>query len=78
MNKNLKNRTRFEEDRNRTINDFYRMNLDETAENGQMKMAYHTYLGNTPGSKRALEELLITKNSQFDTSSHKQSIVSQA
>ena len=74
MSKNLKNRTRFEEDRNRTINDFYRMNLDDTMENGQMKQVYRTYLGNTPGSKKALEELL-NKNSE---NGHKQSVQSNA
>lgn len=56
--KNFKNKARFEEDRNRTINDYYRMNLDVTAQNHHMSGAYNAYLKNTPGSKKALEELL--------------------
>lgn len=56
--KNFKNKARFEEDRNRTINDYYRMNLDVTAQNQHMSGAYNAYLKNTPGSKKALEELL--------------------
>lgn len=56
--KNFKNKARFEEDRNRTINDYYRMNLDQTSESLHMSGAYNAYLKNTPGSKKALEELL--------------------
>ncbi len=41
LQKNLKNRTRFEEDRNKTINDYYRMNLDQTVEKSGMTGAYH-------------------------------------
>ncbi len=41
LQKNLKNRTRFEEDRNKTINDYYRMNLDQTAQKSGMAGAYH-------------------------------------
>lgn len=58
MKKNINKSQRFEEDRNRTINDYYRMNLDQTAESLHMTGAYHAYLENTPGSKKALEELL--------------------
>jgi hypothetical protein len=58
----LTNHTRFEEDRNRTINDYYRMNLDTTAEKEKMIDAYHAYLENTPGSKKALHELLTKKH----------------
>lgn len=54
----MSNSTRFEEDRNRTINDYYRMNLDQTAEKERMADAYHAYLENSPGSKKALKELL--------------------
>jgi hypothetical protein len=61
LQKNLKNKTRYEEDRTRTINDYYRMNLDRTVENGNMASAYHAYLENTPGSKKALQELLDKK-----------------
>merc|ERR1719468_620767 len=61
LQKNLKNKLRFEEDRNRTINDYYRMNLDQTSESLHMTGAYHAYLENTPGSKKALEELLLKK-----------------
>ena len=62
LKNNLTNHTRFEEDRNRTINDYYRMNLDTTAEKDKMKDAYHAYLENTPGSKKALHELLTKKH----------------
>lgn len=62
LKNNLTNHTRFEEDRNRTINDYYRMNLDTTAEKEKMKDAYHAYLENTPGSKKALHELLTKKH----------------
>lgn len=41
LQKNLKNRSRYEEDRNRTINDYYRMNLDQTSESLKMTGAYH-------------------------------------
>ena len=62
LRNNLTNHTRFEEDRNRTINDYYRMNLDTTAEKEKMKDVYHAYLENTPGSKKALHELLTKKH----------------
>jgi hypothetical protein len=58
LKRNLTNKNRFDEDRNRTINDYYRMRLDQTAEKEKMIEAYHAYLENTPGSKKALEELL--------------------
>lgn len=61
LQKNFKSRARFEEDRNRTINDYYRMSLDQTSESLSMSGAYHAYLENTPGSKKALEELLTKK-----------------
>lgn len=54
----MNNKIRFEEDRNRTINDYYRMNLDQTVDNEAMTKAYNAYLKNTPGSKQALTELL--------------------
>ena len=38
------------------------MNLDTTAEKEKMKDAYHAYLENTPGSKKALQELLTKKH----------------
>ncbi len=38
------------------------MNLDTTAEKDKMKDAYHAYLENTPGSKKALHELLTKKH----------------
>ena len=57
----MTNHTRFEEDRNRTINDYYRMNLDSTAK-GKMVGTYHAYLENTPGSRKALNELLTKKH----------------
>ena len=41
LQKNLRNKARFDEDRNKTINDFYRMNLDQTAEKSAMTGAYH-------------------------------------
>jgi hypothetical protein len=37
------------------------MNLYKTAEKEKMVKAYHAYLENTPGSKKALEELLNKK-----------------
>ena len=49
LKKNLDNKTRFEEDRNRTINDYYRMNLDQVADKEKMTSAYRAYLENTPG-----------------------------
>ena len=63
MKRNLTNQNRFEEDRNRTINDYFRMHLDQTAEKEKMKEAYHAYLENTPGSKKALQELLANNKS---------------
>lgn len=54
----LNNRNRIAEDRSRTINDYYRMNLDQTAEKTKMIEAYRAYLENTAGSKQALKELL--------------------
>lgn len=66
MKKNLTNKTRFEEDRNRTINDYYRMNLDQTVDNETMMRAYEAYLSNTPGSKKALEELLNKRQEHTD------------
>lgn len=63
MKRNLTNQRRFEEDRNRTINDYYRMHLDQTAEKEKMIEAYHAYLESTPGSKKALEELLNNNKS---------------
>lgn len=60
----MENKNRFEEDRNRTINDYYRMNLDQVGDKEKMSSTYRAYLENTPGSKKALEELLsnqITK-----------------
>jgi hypothetical protein len=38
------------------------MNLDQTAEKEKMIEAYHAYLENTAGSKKALKELLSKKN----------------
>ena len=38
------------------------MNLDTTAEKEKMIDAYHAYLENTPGSKKALHELLTKKH----------------
>lgn len=38
------------------------MNLDSTAEKEKMIDAYHAYLENTPGSKKALHELLTKKH----------------
>jgi hypothetical protein len=61
LKNNYHNNNRFEEDRNRTINDYYRMNLDKNSKDQKMTSVYHAYLENTPGSKKALEELL-TKN----------------
>jgi hypothetical protein len=37
------------------------MNLDQTAEKEKMIEAYHAYLENTTGSKKALKELLSKK-----------------
>lgn len=54
----LNDRNRIAEDRSRTINDYYRMNLDQTAEKTKMIDAYRAYLENTAGSKQALKELL--------------------
>ncbi|CAF0790077.1 unnamed protein product [Brachionus calyciflorus] len=62
IKKNYKSTTRFEEDRKRTINDYFRMRLNETADREGMTKAYHAYLENSAGSKKALEELLITSN----------------
>jgi hypothetical protein len=85
LKNNLTNHTRFEEDRNRTINDYYRMNLDSTAEKEKMKDAYHAYLENTPGSKKALQELLSrkhvlapVKNDKNDTDSDKKHSVRES
>lgn len=62
VKKNINSRMRFEEDRNRTINDYYRMNLDQTVDSETMTRAYNAYLQNTPGSKKALAELLNQNN----------------
>ena len=45
------------------------MNLDQTADNQKMANAYRAYLENTPGSKKALEELL-TKGNNSDKKDH--------
>jgi len=58
LEKNLKNKARFEEDRNRTINDYYRMNLDQTADTEKTWDTFRAYLENTPGSKKALKEII--------------------
>ena len=66
LKNNLNNRTRFEQDRNRTINDYYRMNLDLTVEKVKMVEVYHAYLENSAGSKKALEEVLSNKQKKSE------------
>jgi hypothetical protein len=51
-----------EKDYKRTRDDFYRMQLDNVAgyhetNRENMIRAYHSYLENTPGSKKALRDL---------------------
>ena len=51
-----------EKDYKRTQDDFYRMQLDNAAVHHQanrenMLRVYHSYLGSTPGSKKAIREL---------------------
>ncbi len=45
-------------DRNRTINDYYRMNLDQSIGNQKSWEIFSAYLQNTPGSKKALKEIM--------------------
>lgn len=66
LEKNLKNKTRFEADRNRTINDYYRMNLDHSVDTEKTWETFRAYLENTPGSKQALKEIM-TKTKQTDS-----------
>ena len=54
----MKNKNRVEEDRNRTINDYYRMNLDQSASNDKTWDCFRAYLENTPGSKKAIKEII--------------------
>ena len=60
LQKNLSSQTRFEDDRQRTINDYFRMGLDKGVGKGMMD-ACHAYLENTPGSKKAIKEILSKK-----------------
>jgi hypothetical protein len=51
-----------QKDYQRTRNDLYRMQLDQVhryheINRNNMLRAYHAYLENTPGSKKALQEL---------------------
>jgi hypothetical protein len=52
--------TRKAEDKSRTVNDFYRMKLDQfhPVSKRHMLQVYRAYLENTLGSKQALHELL--------------------
>lgn len=61
--------TQVEKDYRRTRNDLYRMQLDNVAgyregNRDNMVRVYHSYLENTPGSKKALREVCdqITAN----------------
>ncbi|CAF2387662.1 unnamed protein product [Rotaria sp. Silwood2] len=59
---NLKADNQKEKDYKRTQDDFYRMQLDNAAGNPKvnrenMVRVYHSYLGTTPGSKKALRDL---------------------
>lgn len=54
--------TRKEKDYKRTQNDFYRMQLDSAvgyhpSNREHMVRVYHSYLGTTPGSKKAIRDL---------------------
>ncbi len=61
------NQERFEQDRNRTIKDYYRLNLDKI-ENDKMVKACNAYMKNTPGSKKAIEDLINKhQNNQNDS-----------
>ena len=56
------------------------MNLDQTAEKEKMIEAYHAYLENTAGSKKALKELLTKhhfKKSNQSTESKKNDEVNE-
>ncbi|RNA24579.1 triadin-like isoform X4 [Brachionus plicatilis] len=66
LKKNLNSTNRFEEDRKRTIHDYFRMKLNETADRQGMTKAYHAYLENSPGSKKALKELLDEKKESVE------------
>ena len=63
---------RMTEDRNRTINDFYRMRLDQfhPYSKQQMMRVYHAYLENTAGSKKALQELLKNEEMSEENSTN--------
>ncbi len=55
--------SRIEKDYKRTRDDFYRMQLDNISDyhetnRDNMVRVYHSYLENTPGSKKALRELI--------------------
>jgi hypothetical protein len=56
------------------------MNLDQTAEKEKMIEAYHAYLENTEGSKKALKELLSKhhfKNSNQSVDSKKEDEINE-
>jgi len=64
------NHERFEQDRNRTIKDYYRLNLDKI-ENEKMVQACNAYMKNTPGSRKAIEDLINKhQNNQNNDSKH--------
>ena len=74
MKKNLgdESTARITEDQNRTINDFYRMRLDQFHPYSKQHMmrVYHAYLENTAGSKKALHELLKNEEMSEENSTN--------
>jgi hypothetical protein len=60
LKKNLSSQTRFEEDKQRTIVDYFRMGLDKGLDKGMVDATY-AYMQNTPGSKKALKEIFSKK-----------------
>ena len=63
------NQERFEQDRNRTIKDYYRLNLDKI-ENEKMVQACNAYMKNTPGSRKAIEDLINKHQNNQNDSKH--------